>query len=107
MMRVTLKAPEHRLGKALAGIGIMSLLIELERYWLYDHPIHPQPIIVGSILGFTGFFIISSDKTVQGAKVLIDGGIGFVAALRSGRRATDPVIIPPVITEPADAAKKE
>lgn len=92
-----LPVPKHPLaGKVLAGIGVGVVLLDVvlrtiswitSKPWTLDHTI----IIVGAIIGFTGFWILNSQKTKEGVEVLTD-------IIRFGRRKTDAVATPETIT---------
>ena len=81
-------------GSLLAAIGVGVLLVELVRYWRYEHPIHPAPIVIGCIIGFVGFYLLDPKGAEDGGGFLVTSAVRIIGVVRGGRRSTDaPVVI--------------
>lgn len=90
-------------GAAFALLGVVTLLVELGRYWLLGHAIHAAPVCIGCLFGFIGFFILSPKRAVEGAQVVVGSTVSVIGVLRGGRRATDPKV---VVADPNDTEEK-
>jgi hypothetical protein len=87
-------------GCTLALIGAVTLLIELLRYWLTDHPIHAAPVCIGCLFGFVGAFVLNPRQAKEGAGIVVDSTVRIVGVVRGGRRSTDtPVVVQKRATE--------
>jgi hypothetical protein len=98
-------AARHRWASTIAGVtlmllGVVTLLIELLRYWRTDHPIHPAPVCIGCLFGFVGGFVLNPGKAKEGAAIVVDSTVRVIGVVRNGRRSTDTA----VIVEPRPAA---
>ncbi len=91
-----------RAGLPLILLGIGTLCVELGRYWLVDHPIHPWPVSLGCLFGFAGFFIVDPVAARTGATAVVGYGERIVIAVRSGRRLSDTAVVAP---PPVDAGE--
>lgn len=81
-------------GGFFALLGVVTLLIELLRYWLTDHAIHAAPVCIGCLFGFVGFFLINPARAKEGAGVVVDSTVRVIGVVRGGRRSTDtPVVV--------------
>jgi protein-S-isoprenylcysteine O-methyltransferase Ste14 len=92
-------ATRHRWATTITGVtfallGVVTLLIELLRYWLTDHAIHAAPVCIGCLFGFVGFFAISPTRAKEGAGIVVDSTVRVIGVVRGGRRSTDtPVVV--------------
>jgi hypothetical protein len=77
----------------LIVLGLIIEAVELGRYWLINHPLHWQPQAIAFTLGFVGFYIFNPKGTLKGATFLVNSAGGFIALIRTGKRAGDVKII--------------
>lgn len=80
-------------GTSLAVLGLVIVLIELARYWIAEHPIHPWPIIIGGSIAVFGAYLLDPKATRDGTDLVVDRFTRVVAVIRTGRRATDRMAI--------------
>jgi hypothetical protein len=98
-----------RAGAALAAVGALSLMIELGLYWLspyyfgQPHAIKAPPVILGSMLGFVGFYLLDHEHALEGGKFLVQSAEGLLAVVRGGAKRPGDVVIGK--TEAAPAAE--
>lgn len=82
-----------RSGYAIITFALVIVAVELGRYWLIGHPLHWQPEAIAFVLGFVGFYVRNPSQTLTGATFLVDSAGKFLLIFRTGRRATDPVVV--------------
>lgn len=93
-------ASRHRWASTIAGcglvlLGVVTLLVELLRYWIIGHAIHAAPVCIGCLFSFSGFFILSPARAKEGAGIVVDSTVRIAGVIRGGRRSTDaPVVVP-------------
>jgi uncharacterized membrane protein HdeD (DUF308 family) len=98
-------AARHRWASTISGalfalLGVVTLFVELLRYWMADHPIHAAPVCIGCLFGFTGFFMIAPSRAKEGAAIVVDSTVRVIGVVRGGRRSTDtPVVVQKTTTE--------
>jgi hypothetical protein len=80
-------------GTSLAVLGLVIVLIELSRYWLAEHPIHPWPVMIGGAIAIFGAYLLDPKATRGGTGLVVDRFTKVVAVIRTGRRATDRMAI--------------
>lgn len=80
-------------GGAFALLGVITLLVELVRYWMAGHVIHAAPVCIGCLFGFTGFFILNPTRAKEGAGIVVDSTVRVIGVVRGGRRSTDAPIV--------------
>lgn len=80
-------------GTLLALLGLVIVLVELSRYWLIDHPIHPWPVIIGGSIAVFGAYVLDPKTTQGGGTFIVDQASRIVAVIRTGRRSTDAVAV--------------
>lgn len=90
----------QRAGGFLVTLGIAILLVELIRYWLKGHAIHAWPVVIGSAIGFVGFYMLDPGGAKDGAGVIEDFTVRVLAVIRSGRRSTDTKVVVDVEDRP-------
>jgi hypothetical protein len=94
--------------RILVTIGIVTILGEVVRNWIWNHPIESWVVAIGSGFGFFGFYLMDAKSAKDAFAFAIDNGVvKVVDAVRLGRRKTDPVIpvVPVTAVTPApDAA---
>ncbi len=84
---------QHYFGVALAACGVGVLLMELSRYWMYLHPIHAWPVVIGCLIAFLGFYLLNPSSARDGAQIVVDSAVRIIGVVRSGRRSTDVRVI--------------
>lgn len=116
--------PRILVGRTLAVLGVLVVLVELGLYWLSPfllaapHPLTAAPVAIGCLFGFVGFYMLDHRETAEGAAILVSHAVRLADAIprpgfmqRSGRREGDAVIVTPapavpvpdpVVTEEAD-----
>lgn len=80
-------------GTSLALLGLAIVLVELARYWRFDHPIHPWPVIIGGSIAVFGAYVLDPKTTQGGGTFIVDQASRIVAVIRTGRRSTDAVAV--------------
>jgi hypothetical protein len=81
-------------GLSLALLGLAIVLVELARYWRFDHAIHPTPVIIGGVIALFGAYILDPKGTRGGGDWIVgvaERTADIVAIWRKGRRADDVV----------------
>jgi hypothetical protein len=97
-------AAGHRWSSTISGalfalLGVITLLVELVRYWMAGHVIHAAPVCIGCLFGFTGFFILNPTRAKEGAGIVVDSTVRVIGVVRSGRRSTDTPVVVKTTTE--------
>jgi hypothetical protein len=87
-------------GWLLATIGVVIILGEVVRNWLWNHPIEGWVIAIGAGCGFFGFYRVDSKRAKDAFGFAVDSGVKIIGIMRSGRRSTD-VVIPVTAVAPA------
>lgn len=94
--------------RILVVIGIVTILGEVVRNWMWNHPIEAWVVAIGSGFGFFGFYLMDAKGAKDAFAFAVDNGVvKIVGAVRGGRRKTDPVIpvteVTPVTSVPTPA----
>lgn len=78
----------------LAVIGILVMLIGLGLHWWNpaEHRLEWIPQIVGASIAFAGFYGMDPTRAKDGGGFLVSAGTKIIAQIRTGDRATDPVV---------------
>lgn len=87
------KRPHNVLAHVVAAIGAGIILTELFRYWLSGHPMEGSVIGIGFVFGFVGAYMSDRERALEGGEFLVNSFTRVVAVVRSGRRATDAVVV--------------
>lgn len=105
--------PRIVVGRLLAGLGVLVIVVELLLYWLSPyllggpHALTAAPVALGCLFGFVGFYMLDHQETVEGASVVVSSVVRIADALprpafmRAGRRDTDPPVATPAVVPPA------
>jgi hypothetical protein len=80
-------------GSALALLGLAIVMIELARYWMINHPIHPWPVVIGGSIAVFGAYLLDPKATRDGTDLVVDRVASVIAIIRTGRRSTDRMAI--------------
>lgn len=94
--------------RLLVTIGVVTVLGEVVRNWIWNHPIEGWVVAIGSGFGFFGFYLMDATRAKDAFGFAVDNGVvKIVGAVRGGRRKTDPVIpvteVTPAPTPASDA----
>lgn len=87
----------------LAGGAVVTIVTELLRYWIADHAIEPWVVIIASLFGFLGFYLINPAGAKDAFGFAVDQGVKIIGVARSGRRSTDPVVAVTEVIAPPEA----
>lgn len=87
----------------LAVVGILVMLTGMAfHYWRPDlYPIEWSVQLIGASLAFAGFYAMDSTRAKDGGNFLVDAGTKIIGVIRTGQRATDPVVTVTKSVEPA------
>lgn len=78
--------------RILAVVGVAIILTEVARNWFWDHRIEAWVIAIGSAFGFVGFYLLSPASALVAFGFLRDSTVQIITVVRSGRRASDPIV---------------
>lgn len=76
----------------LAGGALATILTELLRYWLGNHPPEWWVLSLAALLGFFGFYLLNPAAAKDAFGFATDQAVKVIGVVRSGRRSTDPVV---------------
>lgn len=86
----------------LAGGALATILTELLRYWIADHRPEWWVLSVAALFGFLGFYMINPAGAKDAFGFATDQAVKVIGVVRSGRRATDPVVAVTEVVAPVD-----
>lgn len=92
------RKPRPRMGVAIVFVGFFFMTGEVARLWAFDTPVHPWVLAIGAFFAFAGYFIREPTRALQGGAFVVNSTIGIVSVIRTGRRATDPLVQVPIVT---------
>jgi hypothetical protein len=87
-----------------AGLLIMAIEYALHVYGHFrgsEYRIGMGPIGIGAVLTFIGWFWLNKKDALDGGRFIVDAFTNVVGVIRSGRRASDPVV---AVTKTAPAS---
>jgi hypothetical protein len=88
-----------------AALGTLIILVEVARNWIGNHRIEGWVVAIGAAFGFIGFYLLDSTGALTAFGFLRDSTVQIIGVVRSGRRATDPIVpqvsVAPAPTDPA------
>lgn len=95
-----------RLGPTLlAAVGISVMLTGIALHW-WRPDRHTEvewvPQLIGAAIAFAGFYAMDPRGAKDGGGFLIDAGTKIVGVIRTGKRATDPIV---TVTKAVDAPR--
>lgn len=82
-------------------IGVVTILGEIVRNYIWNHPIEPWVVAIGSGFGFFGYYLMDSTRAKDAFGFAVDNGVKIIGVVRSGRRSTDSVVAVTEVTQPA------
>lgn len=86
---------KHNVGPTiLAAIGVLVMLTGLGLHWWRPdrHAIELIPQFIGAAIAFVGFYAMDPSRAKDGGGFLVDAGTKIVGVIRTGKRASDPVV---------------
>jgi hypothetical protein len=103
---MTTKARTH-VGVLLAGVGILIMLAHLGLHvWQpVRYPLEAGVVAIAFIIGFVGAYLLDPKEAEDGGGFLVNSAVSIIGVVRSGRRATDPIVVQKAVeqaTEPGD-----
>jgi len=83
-------------------IGVVTILGEVARNWIDNHPIEGWVVAIGAGFGFFGFYLMDAKRAKDAFGFAIDNGVvKIVGAVRGGRRSTDSIVAVTETVKPA------
>ncbi len=86
----------HSVGPALlAALGIAVMLTGIGLHWWrpdIHHEVEWVPQLIGAAIAFAGFYAMDPSRAKDGGGFLVDAGTRIVGVIRTGQRASDPVV---------------
>ena len=78
----------------LAALGISIMLAALALHWWRPalYPVEWSVQCIGAAIAFAGFYAMDPTRAKDGGGFLVDAGTKIVAVIRTGKRASDPVV---------------
>src|SRR5687767_6475491 len=78
----------------LATVGIAVMLTGLLLHWWRPdrHELEWIPQLVGAAIAFAGFYAMDPKGAVGGGDFLVSAGTKIIGVVRTGSRASDPVV---------------
>jgi hypothetical protein len=87
---------------AALGVGIMLTGLALH-WWKPDiHDLEWIPQLVGAVIAFVGFYAMDPDGALKGGGFIVEAGTKIIAVIRTGNRASDPVVTVTKEVEPSE-----
>ena len=90
-------------GTFVALVGFITTMLETGLSIYYHRPVIASVIFVGVVVAFVGGYIMYPKLTNGLAQSFRENALPFVAVLRGGRRATDPVVEVPSAEKKGDS----
>lgn len=80
-------------------LGVAIIMGEVFRNWFWGHQMEWWVVLVGATFGFVGFYLTNPPGAITAGTFIVDSGVKIIGVVRSGRRASDPVV-PQVVAPP-------
>jgi hypothetical protein len=85
----------ERVGGLIATLGVLAMLVELVRHWMTDAPIQAFPVVIGALLGFVGFYLITPNDAKDAGGFVEGFTVKVLRTLRGGRATTEVTVSGP------------